>query len=78
MARHDKQVTHTAGRPSRLRRRVEALTAATVPMVPAALHLALLDIPFAPLEPAGLRDRCAVLADRLRRAADRYPAQESR
>ena len=40
-----------------------------------ALHLALLDIPFTPLEPAGLRDRCAVLADRLRQAAERYPAE---
>jgi predicted DNA-binding transcriptional regulator YafY len=36
-----------------------------------ALHLALLDIPFTPLEPPGLRDRCAVLADRLRQAAAR-------
>jgi predicted DNA-binding transcriptional regulator YafY len=41
-----------------------------------ALHLALLDLPFTPLEPPGLRGRCAVLADRLRQAAHRYPAEE--
>jgi predicted DNA-binding transcriptional regulator YafY len=41
-----------------------------------ALHLARLDIPFTPLEPAGLRDRCAVLAERLSQAAHRYPAEE--
>src|SRR6185437_2208371 len=40
-----------------------------------ALHLARLDIPFTPLEPAGLRDRCAVLAERLSQAAHRYPAE---
>ena len=41
-----------------------------------ALHLALLDVPFTPLEPAELRDRCAVLAERLSQAAHRYPAEE--
>jgi len=41
-----------------------------------ALHLALLDIPFTPLEPPGLRDRCTVLAGRLSQAAHRYPAEE--
>ena len=48
-----------------------------------ALHLARLDIPFTPLEPAELRDRCAelrdrcaVLAERLSQAAHRYPAEE--
>ena len=41
-----------------------------------ALHLALLDIPFTPLDPPGLRDRCAVLAGRLRQAASRYPPEE--
>jgi predicted DNA-binding transcriptional regulator YafY len=38
-----------------------------------ALHLALLGVPFTPLEPPELRDRCAVLADRLRQAANRQP-----
>jgi predicted DNA-binding transcriptional regulator YafY len=41
-----------------------------------ALHLARLGIPFTPLEPAELRDRCAVLAERLNQAAHRYPAEE--
>jgi len=41
-----------------------------------ALHLARLGIPFTPLEPAELRDRCAVLAERLCQAAHRYPAEE--
>jgi predicted DNA-binding transcriptional regulator YafY len=41
-----------------------------------ALHLARLGIPFTPLEPRELRERCAVLADRLRQAANRYPAEE--
>jgi hypothetical protein len=41
-----------------------------------ALHLALLDIPFTPLDPPGLRDRCAALADRLRQAATRPPPLE--
>jgi predicted DNA-binding transcriptional regulator YafY len=41
-----------------------------------ALHLALLDVPFTPLEPAELRDRCTVLADRLRQAANRNPSEE--
>ena len=41
-----------------------------------ALHLALLGIPFTPLEPPELRDRCAVLAERLHAAAHRYPAEE--
>jgi predicted DNA-binding transcriptional regulator YafY len=40
------------------------------------LHLALLAIPFTPLEPPELRHRCAVLAERLRAAAHRYPAEE--
>jgi predicted DNA-binding transcriptional regulator YafY len=40
-----------------------------------ALHLALLDIPFTPLEPPELRGRCADLADRLRAAAHRFPAE---
>ena len=40
-----------------------------------ALHLALLDVPFTPLE-AELRDRCTVLADRLRQAANRNPSEE--
>lgn len=38
-----------------------------------ALHLALLDVPFTPLEPPELRERCAALAGRLDRAA-RSPA----
>jgi len=42
-----------------------------------ALHLALLGIPFTPLEPPELRGRCAVLAGRLSQAATRYPAEES-
>jgi len=70
-----------------LRLRVEALTAATVPLVPAEPSiepnepsiepndLALI-APFTPLEPAELRDRCAVLAERLSQAAHRYPAEE--
>jgi len=41
-----------------------------------ALHLALLGIPFTPLEPPELRGRCAVLAGRLSQAANRYPAEE--
>ena len=41
-----------------------------------ALHLARLGIPFTPLEPAELRERCAVLAGRLSQAANRYPAEE--
>jgi Predicted transcriptional regulator len=41
-----------------------------------ALHLARLGVPFTPLEPAELRDRCAVLAERLSQAAHRYPAEE--
>jgi len=73
--------------PPRLRLRVEALTAATVPLVPAEPSiepnepsiepndLALI-APFTPLEPAELRDRCAVLAERLSQAAHRYPAEE--
>ena len=40
-----------------------------------ALHLARLGVPFTPLEPAELRDRCAVLAERLSQAAHRYPAE---
>lgn len=42
-----------------------------------ALHLARLGIPFTPLEPPELRERCAVLADCLSQAAARYPAEES-
>jgi predicted DNA-binding transcriptional regulator YafY len=38
-----------------------------------AMHLALLDVPFTPLEPPELRDRCAVLAARLLQAARRHP-----
>ncbi|GAB3555853.1 helix-turn-helix transcriptional regulator [Spelaeicoccus albus] len=34
-----------------------------------ALHVALLDIPFTPLEPPELRERCAALAEQLARAA---------
>lgn len=34
-----------------------------------ALHLALLDIPFTPLQPPQLEERCAVLAERLSHAA---------
>ncbi|HEY3607656.1 MAG TPA: WYL domain-containing protein [Pseudonocardiaceae bacterium] len=34
-----------------------------------ALHLALLDVPFTPLDPPELRDRCAVIAERLQHAA---------
>ena len=34
-----------------------------------ALHLARLGIPFTPLEPPELRERCSVLADRLSQAA---------
>jgi hypothetical protein len=41
-----------------------------------ALHLARLGIPFTPLEPPELRERCAVLADCLSQAATRYPAEE--
>jgi len=41
-----------------------------------ALHLARLGIPFTPIEPPELRERCAVLADRLSQAANRYPAEE--
>jgi predicted DNA-binding transcriptional regulator YafY len=41
-----------------------------------ALHLARLGIPFTPLEPAELRERCAVLAERLSQAAHRHPAEE--
>ncbi len=41
-----------------------------------ALHLARLGIPFTPLEPSELRERCAVLAGRLSQAANRYPAEE--
>jgi predicted DNA-binding transcriptional regulator YafY len=41
-----------------------------------ALHLALLGVPFTPLEPPELRDRCAVLAGRLHAAAHRHPAEE--
>ena len=41
-----------------------------------ALHLARLGIPFTPLEPSELRERCAVLAGRLNQAAHRYPAEE--
>jgi predicted DNA-binding transcriptional regulator YafY len=41
-----------------------------------ALHLARLGIPFTPLEPPELRERCAVLADCLSQAA-RYPAEET-
>jgi len=41
-----------------------------------ALHLARLGIPFTPLEPPELRERCAVLADRLSQAAHRNPAEE--
>ena len=38
-----------------------------------ALHLARLGIPFTPLEPPELRERCAVLAGRLNQAASLYP-----
>ncbi|MDQ2815455.1 MAG: WYL domain-containing protein, partial [Actinomycetota bacterium] len=38
-----------------------------------ALHLALLDVPFTPLEPPELRERCEVLAARLLQAANRIP-----
>ncbi|HEX3811729.1 MAG TPA: WYL domain-containing protein [Mycobacteriales bacterium] len=38
-----------------------------------ALHLASLDIPFTPLEPTELRDRCAALAARLTQAANSIP-----
>jgi predicted DNA-binding transcriptional regulator YafY len=41
-----------------------------------ALHLARLGVPFTPLEPSELRERCAMLADRLSQAAARYPAEE--
>ena len=44
-------------------------------MADLTLHLARLGIPFTPLEPAELRDRCAVLAERLSQAAHRYPAE---
>ena len=37
-----------------------------------ALHLALLDVPFTPIEPPELRDRCQALAARLLQAAARY------
>jgi len=39
-----------------------------------ALHLARLGIPFTPLEPPELRERCAALARRLNQAANRYPS----
>jgi hypothetical protein len=48
------------------------------------MHLAALGIPFTPLEPPELRERCLVLAERLRQAAqphqaaDRQPEQEPR
>jgi predicted DNA-binding transcriptional regulator YafY len=38
-----------------------------------ALHLALLDVPFTPLEPPELRERCEALAARLLQAANRIP-----
>jgi predicted DNA-binding transcriptional regulator YafY len=38
------------------------------------LHLARLGIPFTPLEPPELRERCAALARRLNQAANRYPS----
>lgn len=41
-----------------------------------ALHLARLGIPFTPLEPPELRERCAVLAGRLNQAASRHPGGE--
>jgi hypothetical protein len=34
-----------------------------------AMHLAMLDLPFTPLEPPELRERCAELSRRLREAA---------
>ena len=40
------------------------------------LHLARLGIPFTPLEPPELRERCATLAGRLNQAANSYPAEE--
>ena len=64
IARHDEQVTDTAGRLH------------AVPGRQGALHLALLDVPFTPLKPAELRDRCTVLADRVRQAANRNPSEE--
>lgn len=39
-----------------------------------ALHLALLGVPFTPLEPPELGERCTALADRLLQAASRFPA----
>ena len=70
MARHDGQVTDTAGRllvlPPLLLDEDSAV----------ALHLALLDVPFTPLEPPELRDRCTLLAERLRQAANRNPSEE--
>ena len=38
------------------------------------LHLARLGIPFTPLEPPELRERCAALAGRLNQAANCYPS----
>ncbi len=69
MARHDGRVTQTAGRRC-------VFTAGSDSLDAIALHLARLDIPFTPLEPAELRDRCAVLADRLRQAAHRQPSRQ--
>jgi hypothetical protein len=64
--------------PSRLRRRVEALTATTVPLTAAEPKvepgvLALLGVPFTPLEPPELSERCTALAGRLLQAASRSP-----
>ena len=58
MARHDGQVTDTAGRLLRL-----------LPLLTARPS-------WRGDEPPGLRDRCAVLAGRLRQAANRYQAEE--
>jgi predicted DNA-binding transcriptional regulator YafY len=41
------------------------------------LHLALLNVPFTPLEPPELRDRCAALAQRLHDAATAPPSDEA-
>jgi predicted DNA-binding transcriptional regulator YafY len=41
------------------------------------LHLALLEVPFTPLDPPELGERCQVLATRLLQAARRHPATAS-
>ena len=64
------------GREDRGRRAVDdrrcVLTSGSDSLDAIALHLALLDVPFTPIEPPELRDRCQALAARLLQAAARY------